>query len=77
MSAQQDAAIIASANADAITLQANVLNTSQLHFAGNAAHNSAVAAWNVVGTPSAKVAAHTAQAAIHLTTAIQLKAAGK
>ena len=73
----QDAAIAASAAADTITLQANALNTSQLHFAGYAAHNAALAAWTVVGTSTAKASAHAAQAAAHLTTANQLKAAGK
>jgi hypothetical protein len=73
----QDAALIATATADALSAQANTLNTSQLHFAANAAHTQAQAAWNVQGSTTAKAAVHAAQAANHLTTANQLKTAGK
>ena len=77
MSTAQDNAIALSAAADAVTAQANLINSSQLHFAGNQAHLAAAAAWTSVGTPTAKIAAAQAQANVHLTTAVQLKAAGK
>lgn len=73
----QDAASAASTQADAITAKANTVNSSALHFAGYYAHQSASAAWSAIGTTTAKIAAHSTQAQTHLTTANQLKAAGK
>jgi hypothetical protein len=77
MSTAQDAAVKASADADAITAQANTRNTSQLHFAAYQAHQAASAAWNAAGTSTAKAAIAATTATNHLTTANSLKAAGK
>ena len=73
----QDIALATSAAADAITVQANAQQSSQLHFQGYYAHTAAAAAWNAVGTNTAKSVASTAQAGTHLTSANALKAAGK
>ena len=77
MSAAQDNAIAQTNLADAITAQANSKNTSVLHFSGYQAHNMAAAAWQALGTSTAKTMYHATQASNHLTTANQLKAAGK
>lgn len=76
MTAQLDNANTLSAAADAVTAQANALQTSQLHYMGYSAHIAAQAAWNGIGLTQ-KVIYHQTQAATHLTCAAQLKAAGR
>ena len=76
MTAIQDNAYALTAAADQITALANTLQTSALHYQGNSAHLAAQAAWNQIGLTQ-KVIYHQTQAAIHLTCAAQLKAAGR
>jgi hypothetical protein len=76
MTAIQDNAYALTATADAITAQANTLQTSQLHYQGCNAHNAAAAAWNALVVIQ-KTTYHQVQAATHLTCAAQLKAAGR
>ena len=76
MTAAQDNAYTFAAAADALTAQANTLQTSQLHFMAQQAHIQAAAAWIAAGVPQ-KATLSTVQAAIHATCAPQLKTAGK
>lgn len=77
MTAIQDSAFAATATADNLTALANAQQTSILHFQANQAHSFAANAWLAVGTPIAKQSYHSNLAAVHLTTAIQLRTAGK
>jgi len=77
MSAAQDNAFAATAVADNLTNLANVSMSSTQHFQANQAHSMAAVAWSSVGTPTAKIAYHNNLSAVHLTTAIQLRTAGK
>ncbi len=71
-----DNALAATVAADAVTAQANLIQTSQMHYSGAAAHNAAQAAWNCVGVMQ-KATYHATQAAVHMSCAASLKAAGR
>ena len=77
MTAINDAATAATAAADNLTALAYAQQTSILHFQANQAHNLAANAWLSVGTPTARQSYHNNLASVHLTSAIQLRTAGK
>ena len=77
MSTAQDSALTLTAQADALSAQANGSMTSAAHFRAQQGHVLATSAWQVINTASAKTAYHNSLAQIHLTTANQLKAAGR